>query len=455
MGRSRCYSRAQMSTPGAVLRQSRFISFDGAVSVVTAHQRPDRYRHLEADLGTRKRIARGAGLSYSAASFGGDVVVQEMTAFDRLLAFDEEKRTLRVEAGAPLERVLQWARTRDLRLAVVPGYPRITIGGCIAADVHGKNPARDGTFCDGVEALRLFHPARGYREVTRDTDPDAFDATCGGFGLTGVIVDATLRLAPAAAPNVRSIAREVASLGEAARALAQAGDADFAYSWHDGTARGARFGRGLVFTGARTDEPVAQRDSRYDAMSASSRAAWPLGIWGDATARSANALYRSLVLRQPSRVQSAFDADFPFARQTLYHRLYGRRGLAELQLLVPHEGLGAFLTDLAAIVARIGPPLVMLSMKRFSGRMRALSLSGEGMLVAMDLARGEATTRFADAMDDLAIQARAQPNVSKDSRLPACVAARTLPHYESFRERLARVDPQRLYQSELSRRLVL
>jgi decaprenylphospho-beta-D-ribofuranose 2-oxidase len=87
--------------------------------------------------------------------------------------------------------------------------------------------------------------------------------------------------------------------------------------------------------------------------------------------------------------------------------------------------------------------------------MRALSLSGEGMLVAMDLARGEATTRFADAMDDLAIQARAQPNVSKDSRLPACVAARTLPHYENFRERLARVDPQRLYQSELSRRLAL
>ena len=126
-----------------------------------------------------------------------------------------------------------------------------------------------------------------------------------------------------------------------------------------------------------------------------------------------------------------------------------------MQLLVPHEGLGAFLTDLAAMVARIGPPLVMLSMKRFSGRMRALSLSGEGMLVAMDLARGEATTRFADAMDDLAIQARAQPNVSKDSRLPACVAARTLPHYESFRERLARVDPQRLYQSELSRRLAL
>ncbi len=97
----------------------------------------------------------------------------------------------------------------------------------------------------------------------------------------------------------------------------------------------------------------------------------------------------------------------------------------------------------------------MLSLKRFSGRMRALSLSGDGMLVAMDLARGDATTRFAEAIDDLAVRTRAQPNVSKDSRLPAPVAARTLPHYTSFREGLARVDPLRLYQSELSRRLDL
>jgi decaprenylphospho-beta-D-ribofuranose 2-oxidase len=444
-----------MTASGAVLRQSRFLTFDGAVSAVTAHQRPDRFRQLEADLGEAKRIARGAGLSYAAASFGEDVVVQEMTAFDRLLAFDGKKNTLRVEAGATLERVLEWAQPRTLRLAAVPGYPRITIGGCIAADAHGKNPARDGTFCDAVESFRLFHPSRGYREVTRDGDPDAFDATCGGFGLTGVIVDATLRLERAPAPNVRTVAREAASLGEAARALAQAPDADFAYSWHDGTARGERFGRGLVFTGAWTGEAAPQRDSSYDAMSASSRAAWPLGIWSDLSARSANALYRSLALRHPSRVQSAFDADFPFARQTLYHRLYGRQGLAELQLLVPHDALAEFVEGLAAIVERIGPPLVMLSMKRFSGRMRALSLSGEGMLVAMDLARGQATARFAEAIDGLAIQARAQPNVSKDSRLPADVAARTLPHYRSFRERLARVDPKRLYQSELSRRLAL
>jgi hypothetical protein len=66
----------------AVLRQSRFVTFDGRVSISTSHRRSDRYRHLETAFGRQKRIARGAGLSYAAASFGEGVIVQEMSAFN-------------------------------------------------------------------------------------------------------------------------------------------------------------------------------------------------------------------------------------------------------------------------------------------------------------------------------------------------------------------------------------
>lgn len=444
-----------MSTSEAVLRQSRFMTFDGAVSAVTAHQRPDRYRHLEADLGLRKRIARGAGLSYSAASFGEGVVVQEMTAFDRLLAFDESTRMLKVEAGATLERVLAWAHPRSLRLAVVPGYPRITIGGCIAADVHGKNPLRDGTFCDWVEALTIFHPARGFRSITHAADPEAFEAACGGFGLTGLIVDATLRLVPAGARNVKLEAHGSGSLAEAAERLQQAADSDFAYSWHDGTSRGARFGNGIVFIGRWTDERPSRSTRAYFAMSSAARARWPLSMWNRATVWAANSIYRHLATTGPARVQSAFDAEFPFARQTFYHRMYGRPGLAEMQLLVPQDRLPQFIEGLAKIVADIDPPLVLMSMKRFAGRTHSLAMSGTGMLVALDLARSDATARFATAIDALALDMGAQPNAVKDSRLPAQVAAAALPHYARFRDRIHSLDPDRLYESELSRRLEL
>ena len=439
----------------AILRRSRFVSFDGAVSLETDHQRPDRYRHLECDLAGRKRIARGGGLSYAAASFGSGVVVQDMSAFNRLLSFDPANSTVTVEAGTSLERLLAWALRNDVYFPVLPGYPLITVGGCIAADVHGKNPLRDGTFCDWVEAMTVFHPARGFQKITRSLDPDLFETTCGGFGLTGVIVDATLRMTRLPLKNVLVQRTSVASLAEATERLCGHRQSDFAYTWHDGAARNGAFGQGVLFTGNWTAEPAQDNNRRFSPMSAADRACWPVSLWSRPAVRAANALFRRLAARHPTQVKTAFDAAFPFARQTLYHRFYGRAGLAETQLLVPDAQSQAFVSELSQVVHKMNPPLVMMSMKRFSGHQRSLSISGDGMLFALDLARSASTSRFLAAVDALMLAVGAQPNVSKDSRLPAEMGSRALPFYSRFRERIRAVDHNRLYESELSRRLDL
>jgi decaprenylphospho-beta-D-ribofuranose 2-oxidase len=446
-------TRSDSGTPA--LRRSRFVTFDGSFASENVHQRPDRYRHLEVDLGKRKRIARGAGLSYVAASFGGASIVQEMSAFDRLLAFDPARRTLRVEAGTPIGAIVSWAARRDLCVPVVPGYPAITVGGCIAADVHGKNPMRDGTFGEWVESLTLFSPAFGFRSIDRSRNVDQFHATCGGFGLTGLVVDATLRLATRPAPNVRVRQLPMDNLGQAIDAIDAARDCDFAYSWHDGSARGRTFGRGVLFLGAWTDEPCARVDDAYRPMNASQRASWPLCLWNGPSVRLANAWFRHRALGRRVHVKSAFDAAFPFARQTLYHRFFGSRGLAEMQVLIPDESVYHFVRSLKVLVERHDPPLVMLSVKRFRGQSHALGMAGTGTLFALDFVRSESTSRFAADFDALLLDSQGQPNVAKDSRLPVAIAARSLPGYASFARLLRTCDADRLYESELSRRLHL
>jgi decaprenylphospho-beta-D-ribofuranose 2-oxidase len=442
----------QAEPESAALRQARFVSFDGGVSLQAWQQRPDRYRHLEADFGTRPRIARGGGYSYAAASFGDGVLVQHMGAFDRLLEFDGRER-LRVEAGATVESVVNWAAQRSLYLPVLPGYPRITIGGCIAADVHGKNSPRDGTFSDWVEAFTLFRPGRGFAAVSRDSDPDLFEATCGGFGLTGTVVDATLRLErrPALAVSLR---RTRCGLQRALEALREPGSADFAYSWHDGTRRGAAFGGGLLVQGSWSDAPAPSGPGSYRPITADDRGRWRLNAWNRATTTAANALIARAAW-SGTRTQGTFETAFPLARRGLYYRLFGRAGLAEAQILVPDAALATLQGELARLVGRLDPPLVMMSAKRFRGRQRSLSPSGEGTLLALNLVRSARTGTFLAALDALTADTGSQPNVAKDSRLPAAVAARTLPGYGLFRERIARIDPQRLHQSELSRRLGL
>jgi decaprenylphospho-beta-D-ribofuranose 2-oxidase len=438
-------------------RTARFVSFDGGVVEWAEYRRPDRYRMIEEDRGPR--IARGGGYSYAAASFGGGSVVVDMTRFDRLLGFDPERRLVDVEAGITLGALLDFTAPRGWWLPVQPGYPAITIGGCIAANVHGKNPAREGTFRRSVESLTLFHPRHGTLRVDREAPPGLFDLTCGGYGLTGTIVSATLRLEPLPGPVAVVERHPIASLAEGlARVRAVTAHSAFAYTWHDGTASGRRFGRGFVFAGTIPPgaPPAGGMTRPYRRLTAASRARLPVPLWGRLTAPLLTAGFRRFESWTPARrALPLFDAMFPFARRGEYFRLFGRRGLAEVQLLVPSDVADEFLAELTRQVARARPPVLMVSLKLFRGTQRLLRFEADGVCVTLDLVRSRPALAFLPVLDELAAAAGALPHIIKDSRLPGPVVRKCYPEYERFREGLQVHDPARLCRSELSRRLDL
>ena len=150
-------------------------------SAAAVWHEPDRYRTL---LGLRpgnKVCIQGAGLSLSGAGFPAMAVVLGMARFNRILDLDQIARVVHVEAGITLGRLFGVLAGRGLFLAVQPGHPDITVGGCIAGNVHGKNPFRDGIFAGLVRELTLFHPAHGVLILSREQYPELFDLTCGGF----------------------------------------------------------------------------------------------------------------------------------------------------------------------------------------------------------------------------------------------------------------------------------
>jgi decaprenylphospho-beta-D-ribofuranose 2-oxidase len=439
-----------------LVKESTFVSFDGSVELCTSHQRPDRYRHLEMDFGSRPRIARGGGYSFSAASFGEKLLVQEMVGFDRFLDFDPARKTVKVEAGMPLGKLMDWAMKRGLYFPVLPGYPEITIGGCVAVDAHGKNPWKDGTFSKWVTEINLFHSEHGYMRLSQDANPEAFGLTCGGFGMTGIIVDVTLQLVelPANAFEVKKI--PVTSLNEAMRKLAEYSDrSDFIYSWHDGTRRGEAFGAGMIFLGSWLAGKQADIRVRLKnkTMTARSRAEMPFSLWNGFTVAVANRLFMAINKSSPVEIMGVDKATFPFAYNTLYHRFYGRKGFAEIQVLVRQHVAETFGQKLQDLVERYNPPLVMISLKMFRGKQASLSMSGEGYLIALNFYRNSKLSAFLELIDQLVIETGAQPNLSKDSRISRAVASQTLPNYAGFKSRLLQFDALRMYQSELSNRI--
>jgi decaprenylphospho-beta-D-ribofuranose 2-oxidase len=441
---------------GYALADVELTSFDRQFHAHCQVQRPDRYRLLDALPADVPRIARGGGVSYTAASFGDTAISQQLGAFDRLLAFDADVGRLSVEAGARIGDVQRFAFAHGWYLAVAPGHPKASIGGCIAADVHGKNPARDGTFRAQVEALQFDLPDRGAVVASTHSNAELFAATFAGFGLTGTITRVTLRLARP--PNALVLRRvPVRDFPEAARVLREAANAPVLYGWHDG--RSQHFGRGVIRIGLASTTP----DTKQAAFPSAVRdlpatiAPLPFALWNRAGIAAANTWLGMRWCRAGQAPLALAKALFPLNDARLYFAGYAKAGMAEAQWLVPHARFDAFATMLAEIVARMRPRIALIASKLFAGVADGFSFDGAGIALALQIPAPDDSSQraFLEALAELAIAHGGRPNLIKDSTLDATIARRAIVGFDAAKARLATFNPGALYRSELARRIGL
>jgi decaprenylphospho-beta-D-ribofuranose 2-oxidase len=419
--------------------------------------RPDRYRDLMGLSPRQPRIVRGGGYSYAAAWFGGGGIVQDARAFNRIVAFDESTGVLECEGGTTLGKVFSVAAPRGWFLPVQPGYPAITVGGCIATDVHGKNQLREGTFRQVVASLDLYHPGHGVLRLDRRARGELLELTCGGLGLTGHILRARLQLARIPGGRVSVSRHRIARFEDTLEALeAHATRVDLIYTWHDFTVRGGGFGRGFVYAGRFVPGTADPRPGRARSVDARTRSRFRVQLLNGATTPAFNRAYELWQsFHAADRDMSLFDALFPVARKVVYFELFGRTGFHECQILVPRDRFPALARSLREHLDRHRIPITLASCKLFAGSQRYLRFEGPGLCLALDFPRGHAGTRFATFLDGLVRDLGARPNVSKDSRLPREIVAACYPEYGAFRDSLRAFDPERLYRSEVSERLGL
>lgn len=401
-------------------------------------------------------IARGAGLSYADAGMVADGTVFDMRAMHRILAFDADSGFIDVEPGVTVG-ALQTALTAQGRLyPVVPGYPAITVGGCIGFNVHGKGQARDGTFGDWVERMAVWHPDHGVVECSRDVRRDLFDLTIGGLGLTGVIVRATLRTRALKGDRVQQRWVYARSLREAAEVIRDEGvRVDHAYSWNDLNRRGARFGEGVVFLEDARDGDGSGLPRGYgDRLSGERRPSpltppdWVLRIEG---------LGFRLMHRYggSGRELSLHDAMFPIVGKELYFRQFGGGGFREYQTLIPWDGWPTFVAEIESTLVRLGATASLGSLKVFRGAGHNLSFCGEGVGFTIDVPNDARSLPLFAAIDDIVLACGGVVNLSKDSRVGADVVRRAFPAYDSFRSAVHAHDPARRFASDLSHRIGL
>lgn len=133
-------------------------------------------------------------------SMGGQTATEgalqiDMRRFDRMLAFDPERRLITVQAGARWRQIQERVDSAGLSVAIMQTYADFTVGGSLSVNAHGRYVGR-GPLVLSVRSLRVVLADGSLVEATPALHPEIFFGAIGGYGGLGVIVEATLQLAP-------------------------------------------------------------------------------------------------------------------------------------------------------------------------------------------------------------------------------------------------------------------
>ncbi len=400
-----------------------------------ARQRPWGDRHAALPTEAGPRIAHGLGRSYGdvALNPGGELLMTR--GLDRFIHFDRAQGVLRAEAGVSLDEVLALVMPAGWFVAVTPGSRYVSLGGCVANDVHGKNHARAGSFGHHVRAFELLR-SDGSRRVCRPGDADGrFEATVGGLGLTGLITWVEIQLIPIRRPWMAVVQRRFASL-DAYWDLDEslAAHHDYTVAWVDCL----RGGRGLYSAAdfAGHDAPQAEPGPGRRRVPLEP----PISLVNGLSVSAFNLAYYHLP-RPAFSLQPALKYFYPLDGLADWNRIYGRRGFYQYQCVLPRPAMKEASRALFDRIGRAGSGSFLAVFKTFGERPPAglLSFPRAGATLALDFPnQGAASHRLLAELDAVVREAGGALYPAKDARMSADMFRAGYPALDAFR---AHVDP--------------
>lgn len=397
------------------------------------------------------KLAIGLRRSYGDSCLNSTGAIIDATGLDRFIAFDSRSGRLRAEAGMSLSEVLRLVVPKGWFLPTTPGTRFVTLGGAVANDVHGKNHHRAGTFGANVRGLGLQRSDGQRLTLSAAVQPELFEATIGGLGLTGVIEWVEVQLVP-----IRSAYLDVEILPydnlDAFWQIAKDSAAEYEHTvaWIDCLSRGVRQGRGVFTRGNWAN------DGRFLIHDNRTLKTVPIDlpaiILNKISVAAFNELYYALHRLKRKKAWQHYSTFFyPLDSILNWNRLYGRRGMLQYQCAIPWGDESAVMRALLHEIVCSGAASFLAVLKTFGDLASPgmLSFPRPGATLALDFPnRGEDTLALMGRLDAIVSEANGALYPAKDGRMPPDMFKRSYPRWEDF---AAQKDP--LMDSDFWRRV--
>ena len=393
-------------------------------------------------------LAYGMGRSYGDVCLNPGGMLWQTSELDRFISFDSSSGRLVCEPGVLLRDIQQMMVPRGWMLPVTPGTQFVTVGGAVANDVHGKNHHVAGSFGDHVKRLTLLRTDGSVIQCSPALEPEWFEATIGGMGLTGVITEIEIQLHKVAGPWLQVETLPYENLDEFFL-LADASEQgwDYTVSWIDclGSA-----GRGIFM---RANHVSADLPPPKQVRKLSIPLVPPVSLINKFSLKPFNALYFNLKKQQAgSNIVHYQPFFYPLDNLLQWNRIYGPKGFYQYQSVVPRKHGRDAVQAMLQEIAKAGAGSFLAVLKTFGQResVGMMSFAEPGVTLALDFAnKGADTLQLFTRLDAIVREAGGRLYAAKDARMPRELFESGYPRLNEF---LSFRDPG--VSSALSRRLL-
>lgn len=406
-------------------------------------------------------VARGNGRAYGDSAIGSNTTIG-MHYFNRMIGFNPETGTLKTEAGVLLSDIVETFLPRGWFPYVTPGTKYVTVGGIIAADVHGKNHHKDGSIRKFVDWIDVMGPSGEVVRCSQAQNEELFAWTIGGMGLTGIIVRAAIRLRPVETGWIRQQKIVAENIDEAIDIFESNSDASYSVAWIDCLSAGKKMGRSVIMLGEHAS--IADLDETTSAVPHALRKKSMLSVpfqlpsWvlNRFSVRAFNSLYLRAHKWQVGEQLLSWDKYFyPLDSINGWNKIYGRKGFMQFQCVLPLSHSREALPEILDRIASAGAGSFLSVLKRFGKQEGGISFPMEGYTLALDFPVNPKTIELMSELDGITLRFGGRFYLAKDSRMSASTLKTSDARCEQFSAWRAANGLNSTFQSVQSQRLGL
>ena len=406
-------------------------------------------------------IARGNGRAYGDSAISASNTI-EMKHFNRMLEFDCTTGQLVAQSGLLLADVIDTFLPKGWFPSVTPGTKFVTLGGMVAADVHGKNHHKDGSFSDCIDWIDVITSEGKIERCSREQNQELFQWTVGSMGLTGVILNVAFRLRPVSSSWIKQETITANNIEHTIRIFEETLDTTYSVAWIDCLSRGNKLGRALVMLGEHAELPDLYGHAKSNPLHIPKKrkitvpSNLPFVAVNGPTVRLFNSLYYWSGKRKSATTLVDLDTYFyPLDRILGWNKIYGRSGFAQFQCVIPLEHASKGMRELLQTISEASSGSFLAVLKRFGKQESRFSFPMEGYTLALDFPISQKNLDLMTQLDQVTIKHKGRFYLAKDSRMSASTFKKSEPRLDAFRNFQSLRENRRAFSSEQAKRLDL